>query len=62
MTSEGRTAELTVGLWLGVPMTGFEPTRVDLTRFETLRYKRKRNGLGNHMYTMDVIDVESEGY
>ena len=45
MTSEGRTAELTVGLWLGVPMTGFEPTRVDLTRFETLRYKRKRNGL-----------------
>ena len=29
-TSEGRTAELTVGLWLVVPTTGFEPTRVDL--------------------------------
>ena len=29
-TSEGWTAELTVGLWLVVPTTGFEPTRVDL--------------------------------
>ena len=36
-TTEGWTAELTVGLWLVVPTTGFEPTRVDLTRFETLR-------------------------
>ena len=36
-TSEGWTAELTVGLWLVVPTTGFEPTRGDLTRFETLR-------------------------
>ena len=36
-TSEGWTAELAVGLWLMVPMTGFEPTRVDLARFETLR-------------------------
>ena len=30
-TSEGWTAELTVGMRLVVPMTGFEPTRVDLT-------------------------------
>ena len=30
-TPEGWTAELTVGLWLVVPTTGFEPTRVDLT-------------------------------
>ena len=29
-TSEGWTAELTAGLWLMVPMTGFEPTRVGL--------------------------------
>ena len=29
-TSEGWTAELTVGMWLVVPTTGFEPTRVDL--------------------------------
>ena len=29
-TLEGWTAELTVGLWLVVPTTGFEPTRVDL--------------------------------
>ena len=29
-TSAGWTAELTVGLWLVVPTTGFEPTRVDL--------------------------------
>ena len=28
--SEGWAAELTVGLWLVVPTTGFEPTRVDL--------------------------------
>ena len=35
-TSEGWTAELTVGLWLVVSTTGFEPTRVGLTRFETL--------------------------
>ena len=30
-------AELIVGLWLVVPTTGFEPTRADLTRFESLR-------------------------
>ena len=29
-TSEGWTAELTVGLWLVVPTTGFEPTLADL--------------------------------
>ena len=29
-TSEGWTAEFTVGLWTVVPTTGFEPTRVDL--------------------------------
>ena len=29
-TSEGWTAELTVGLWLVITTTGFEPTRVDL--------------------------------
>ena len=29
-TSEGWTAELAVDLWLVVPMTGFEPTRVDV--------------------------------
>ena len=29
-TSEGWTAELTVGLWLVVTTTGFEPTGVDL--------------------------------
>ena len=37
LTSEGLTAELTVGLWLVVPTTGFEPTRVGLAWFETLR-------------------------
>ena len=36
-TSEGWTAELAVGLSLVVPTTRFEPTGVDLTRFETLR-------------------------
>ena len=36
-TLEGWRAELTVGLWLMIPTTGFEPTRVDLARFETLR-------------------------
>ena len=36
-TSDGWTAELTVGWWLVVPRTGFEPTRVDLACFETLR-------------------------
>ena len=35
-TSEGWTAELAVGFWLVVPRTGFEPTRVDPTRFEIL--------------------------
>ena len=35
-TSEGWTTELTVGLWLVVPTTGFEPTRVHLVWFETL--------------------------
>ena len=30
MTSEGWTAELTVGLSLVVPTTGFEPMQVDL--------------------------------
>ena len=29
-TLEGWTAELAVRLWLVVPTTGFEPTRVDL--------------------------------
>ena len=29
-TTEGWTAELTVGFWLVAPTTGFEPTRVDL--------------------------------
>ena len=29
-TSEGWAAELTVCLWLVIPTTGFEPTRVDL--------------------------------
>ena len=32
-TSEGWTAELTVGLCLVVSMTGFEPTQVHLARF-----------------------------
>ena len=36
-TLRGWTAELTVGLWLVVPTTGFEPKQLDLTRFETLR-------------------------
>ena len=36
-TSEGWTTELTVGLWLVVPATGIEPTRVNLTRFGALR-------------------------
>ena len=33
LTTEGWTAELNVGLWLVAPTTGFEPMRVDLTRF-----------------------------
>ena len=33
-TLEGWTAELAVDIWLVVPTTGFEPMRVDLTRFE----------------------------
>ena len=36
-TSKGWTAELAVGLWLVVPTTEFEPTWVDLTRFDSLR-------------------------
>ena len=36
-TSEGWAAELADGLRLEVPTIGFEPTRVDPTRFETLR-------------------------
>ena len=36
-TSEGWTAELTVGLWFVIPTAGFEHTQGDLTRFETLR-------------------------
>ena len=36
-TSEGWTAELTVGLWLVVPTVGLEPRTQDLTRFATLR-------------------------
>ena len=34
-TSEGWTAELTVGLWLVVPTVGLEPSTEDLTRFAT---------------------------
>ena len=36
-TSEGWTAELTVGLWLVAPTVGREPRTEDLTRFATLR-------------------------
>ena len=35
-TSEGWTAVLAVSLWFLVPTTGFEPTRGDPIRFETL--------------------------
>ena len=35
-TLEGWIAELAVGLWFIVSVMGFEPTRVDPTRFETL--------------------------
>ena len=38
-TSEGWTAELTVGLWFVIPTPGFEPTQGDLTRFGALRLK-----------------------
>ena len=38
LTSEGCIAELTVGLSLMVPTTGFESTRVDLTKFKTQRF------------------------
>ena len=34
--SEGWTAELTVGLWLMVPMMRFKHRREDWTRFKTL--------------------------
>ena len=37
----GWIAELAVGIWLVVPTAGFEHTRVDLTRFETLRTNAK---------------------
>ena len=48
-TSEGWTAELAVDLWLVVPTTGFEPRRVDLACFETLRL--------NHSATPPDIDM-----
>ena len=35
-TSEGWTTELAPDLWFVVSATGFEPTQVDPTRFETL--------------------------
>ena len=35
--SEGWRAELAAGLWFVVSVTGFGPTKVDPTRFETLR-------------------------
>ena len=35
-TWEGWTAELGAGIWFVVPPTGFEPTPVDLSIFETL--------------------------
>ena len=44
-TSDGWTVELTVGLWLKVPTMGFEPTRLDLTRFETLRLNHCRTAI-----------------
>ena len=34
-TSEGWTAEFTVGLWFVISTNGFEPTQRDLTRFDT---------------------------
>ena len=46
-TSEEWTAKLTVGLWLVVPTIGFEHTRVDPTRFETLRL--------NHLATPPIL-------
>ena len=48
-TSEGWTTELTVGLRLVVPTTGFEPKRVDLARFETMRL--------NHSATPPLNDI-----
>ena len=36
-TSEGWAAELTVGVRLVAPTMGFDPTRVDVTRFEIPR-------------------------
>ena len=34
LTSEGWTAELTVGLWLVVPTTGFEPVFIECISME----------------------------
>ena len=42
-TSEGWTAELTVGMGFVVPRTGFEPTREDLTGFEVHYRNAKLN-------------------
>ena len=36
-TPEGWTAELAASLWFVVLAMGFEPTRVEPTRFQTLR-------------------------
>ena len=52
-TSEGWTAESTVGLWLAVPTMGFEPMRVDLIRFETLRL--------NHSATPSCVLPKTHG-
>ena len=64
-TSEGWIAELTVGLWLVVPMTGFEPTRVDLAWFEhcalTTRphHHNAFNSLSQKFLWMDVLPLSN---
>ena len=52
-TSEGWTAELAVSLWLVVPRTSSEPTRVDLTGFEPMRVFETPHL--NHSATLPLI-------
>ena len=65
-TSEGWTAELTVGLWEVVLTTGFEPTRVDPTHNTgflssippcvTLKNVIGEEGDGNHLMNSTSLE------
>ena len=59
-TSEGWKAELAVGLWLVVPTTGLEPTRVDSTKFETLRLNHSATPLSPTVFAFSLENALKE--